>query len=192
MAIDTLTERLTYEEWLKLPETNQPHEVIDGVIRMSPAPVSEHQWIVQNLQSALVPFVRSRHLGVVLASPVDVLIQRDPLRTRQPDALFLCAERTGIRGRKELRGMPVIEVAPDLCIEVLSPSNVRTATDEKLEDYRRIGVRECWLVSPEGETVEVLALAPEGITRSGLYGPGDTVNSAALPDLELKVDEVFA
>jgi Uma2 family endonuclease len=192
MAIDTLSERLTYEAWLKLPETKQPHEVIDGVMRMAPAPVWEHQWIVQNIESALVPFVRSRHLGVVLSSPVDVVIKREPLRTRQPDLMFLSTERTGIRGRKELAQAEAASLAPDLCVEVLSPSNTRLAMDEKLEDYRTAGVLECWLVSPEAETVEILALSPEQITRTGLYGSGDSVISAVLPDLPLTVDEVFA
>ncbi|MBI3945633.1 MAG: Uma2 family endonuclease [Armatimonadetes bacterium] len=51
---------------------------------------------------------------------------------------------------------------------------------------------ECWLVSPEAETVEVLRLSPEGAERAGLFGGGDRVHSELLPELELAVDRVFA
>ena len=114
------------------------------------------------------------------------------LRTRQPDVLFLSSERTGIRGRRELREQPVIEAAPDLTVEVLSPGETRPDVLAKLEDYRAIGVRECWLVSPEAETVEVLRLGPAGWERDGLHGRGDQVRSVVLPELHLPVDHVFA
>src|SRR5262249_9017275 len=149
------------------------------------------QWTAFHLARKLVGHVEERDLGVVLIAPVDVVIQKEPLRTRQPDLLFLSSERTGIRGRKELRQMPQIEVAPDLVIEVLSPSDTRRAMDEKIEDYRRLGVRECWLVSSEAETIEVLRLTGEQVERLGLFGRGDAVRSEVLPELALTVDEVF-
>lgn len=192
MATQTLTERLTYEEWRKLPESNRPCEIVDGVVHMPPAPASDHAWITDIVARELSGHVRPRQLGVVLTAPVDVVIQKDPLRTRQPDALFLDAGRTGIRGRKELRDMPVIDVPPELVVEVLSPSETRTTVAEKLGDYRAIGVRECWLVSPEGETVEVLRITPDGVERSGLFGAGDRVRSEVLPELDLAVDAIFA
>ena len=192
MAVQTVTERLTYEDWLRLPATNQPHEILDGVIRMTPAPASDHQWIAGNLHDALRHLAHSGRLGVVLSAPVDVVIRKDPLRTRQPDVLFLSSERTGIRGRRELREQPVIEAAPDLTVEVLSPGETRPDVLAKLEDYRAIGVRECWLVSPEAETVEVLRLGPAGWERDGLHGRGDKVRSVVLPELHLPVDHVFA
>ncbi len=192
MLSQPTTERLTYDEWRKLPETTQPHEVIDGVIRIPPAPRSDHQWTVAALFRGVDSHVRDRQLGVVLPAPVDVVIQKEPLRTRQPDLLFLSFERTGVRGRKELQQMPVIEVAPDLVIEVLSPSDTRSAMDDKIEDYRRLGVHECWLVSSEAETIEVLRLTAEQVERSGLFGRGDTVRTKVLPGLALLVDELFA
>jgi Uma2 family endonuclease len=192
MLSQPITERLTYDDWRKLPETTQPHEVIDGVIRMPPAPSSDHQWTVAGLFRPLDRHVEERALGVVLMAPVDVVIQKEPLRTRQPDLLFLSGERTGVRGRKELRQMPQIEVAPDLLVEVLSPSDTRSSLDDKIEDHRRLGVRECWLVSSEAETIEVLHLTVERVERLGLFGRGDTVRSEALPELALSVDELFA
>jgi Uma2 family endonuclease len=131
-------------------------------------------------------------LGVVLMAPVDLLIQREPLRTRQPDILYLSADRTGIRGRAQLRGLPFLEIPPDLVVEVLSPSNTRRDIESKLEDYRRIGVKECWLVSPEAETIDVLRLSAQSTTAAvGIFGIDGTLRSEVLGDFTLYVRDIF-
>jgi Uma2 family endonuclease len=151
--------RVTYEQWLKMPRTTQPHEVIDGEITMSPAPSSMHQWMLSELLDALRSHVRGAALGIVLPSPIDLIISKSPiLRTRQPNILFLNGERTGVRGPKDLEDMPSIEVVPDLVVELLSPNEYRRTLAGKLEDYATLGVQEAWLVSHESETVEVLTL----------------------------------
>ena len=61
-------------------------------------------------------------LGVVLVAPIDLIIQRSPLRIRQPDILYLSAERTGVKGRAELKGLPALEMSPDLVVEILPPA----------------------------------------------------------------------
>jgi Uma2 family endonuclease len=190
MAVETKT--ISYDEYLAMPETNQPCEVIDGEMIMSPAPTTEHQWIIGNILDALRAFVKKRKLGVVLVSPVDVIIRRAPLRTRQPDILYLSAERSGIKGRAELRALPVLEIAPDLAVEVLSPSDTRRAITGKLRDYQIIGVRECWLVSPEAETVEVLRLSSAAATTVKIFGLNDTLRSEVLPTFKLKLKDIFS
>lgn len=187
-----IKKKISYEEYLAMPETNLRYEIVDGEMIMSPAPTSEHQWFLSNLFDALRAYVKRKKLGVVLPAPVDVLIRKAPLKTRQPDILFLSAERTGITGRAQLRDMPVIEVAPDLVVEVLSPSDTRGVLRNKLQDYIKIGVRECWLISPQAETVEVLRLSLEGAKRIHLFGAGDMLRSEILPGFKMKVDEIFA
>ena len=108
-----------------------------------------------------------RRLGRVFIAPLDIVIRRDPLRTRQPDLMFISNARRYIIGRQ------VIEGGPDLVIEILSPSNTRRELEAKLRDYQSIGVREAWIVATQGQTVEVLQLSAGGIERSGLYGLGD-------------------
>jgi Uma2 family endonuclease len=183
--------RLTYEAWLALPETKQRYEIVDGVLIMPPAPTPDHQWVTMELSARLRSFVNQKELGVVLAAPVDLLIRREPLRTRQPDILYLSAERTGIRGRAELRGLQFLEIPPDLVVEVLSPSNTRREIESKLEDYRQISVRECWLVSPEAETLEVLRFSTEGATTVGIFGVDGTLRSEVLGDFTLPIREIF-
>lgn len=184
MAVDT--QKLTYEEFLKLPETRQRYEVIDGELRfMSPGPTTQHQRILRNLFLLLDRFVETHSLGEVLFAPLDILIRRAPLRTRQPDLLFVSQQRQGIIGSQH------IEAGPDLVVEVLSPANTRANVEEKLDDYWTIQVQECWLVSPEARTVEVLRHGSHGFERTGLYGMGDVITSAILPDLRVQVTDIW-
>ena len=187
-----LKKKISYEEYLRMPEINLRYEIIDGEMIMSPAPTSEHQWFLSNLFFEIRQFVKRKKLGVALFAPIDVLIRKNPLRTRQPDLLFLSTERTGVKGREELKDMPVIEISPDLVVEILSPSDRSTVLQGKLQDYARIGAQECWLISPEAETVEVLRFTPAGIMRVNLYGAGDTLRSDLLPGFKMKVDDIFA
>ncbi len=183
MAIQTQT--LTFDAYLALPEIKQRYEVIDGeLIYMSPAPTPDHQILLRNLFRRLDRFVSEHNLGEVLFTPLDVLIRRAPLKTRQPDILFVSQARTGIIGRQ------LIEEGPDVVVEILSPANTRSELEEKLGDYWRIQVKECWLVSPEGMTIEVLRHGDRGYERTGLFGVGDEIRSEALPTFRLRVEDI--
>ena len=189
--MSTQAKKLTFDAWQALPETKQRYEIEDGVLIMPPAPTADHQWIMMELAVRLSNFANERDLGVVLTAPVDLLIQREPLRTRQPDILYLSAERTGIKGRAELRGLQYLEIPPDLVVEVLSPSNTRREMENKLEDYRQIGVHECWLVSPEAETIEVLRLSLEEIATEATFGVDGDLRSEVLGDFTLQLRGIF-
>ena len=189
--MSTKTEKLTFDAWLALPETKQRYEIVDGVLMMPPAPTADHQWIMQKILFPLSNFVVGKDIGVVLAAPVDLLIQREPLRTRQPDILYLNAERTGIRGRAELKGLQFLEIPPDLVVEILSPSNTRRDLEGKLADYLAIGVLECWLVSPEAETLEVVRLSAQGTEVVDIIGVDGSLRSGILEEFTLDLGEVF-
>jgi len=176
---------LTYAEYLDLPEMKARYSIVDGELVMAAAPTTEHQRCILELALKLTPVVRERRLGEVFIAPVDIVIRRDPLRTRQPDLLFISNARRHIIGRQ------VVEGGPDLVIEILSPSNTRRELEEKLRDYQSINVRETWIVAKQGQTVEVLQLSPERIDRSGLYGLSDLIVSQVLPELRLMVDDIF-
>jgi Uma2 family endonuclease len=183
MTLDV--KHLTYAEYLALPEMKARYSIVDGELVMAAAPTTEHQRCILELALKLTPVVREHHLGEVFIAPVDIVIRRDPLRTRQPDLLFIS------NARRYIIGQQVIEGGPDLVIEILSPSNTRREMDEKLRDYQSMSVREAWIIAPQGRTVEVLQLSPERIERLGLYGLGDTIVSQVFPDLRLTVAEIF-
>jgi Uma2 family endonuclease len=185
------TKRLTFDEWQALPETNQICEVVDGVLVMPPGPLGEHPWTINVILGALLPYLADSGLGLAFAAPYDVLIRRDPLRVRQPDILVVNSESTGIDRPADLVGLPFIERPPLLVVEVLSPSNTPRDIEQRLADYRSIGVPECWLASFPNRTVEVLRLTPEGAVSVATYGLGDTLRSEVLPGFALAIDEVF-
>lgn len=106
------------------------------------------------------------------------------MRTRQPDLLFVSSERTSILGDQ-------VDGAPDLVAEILSPSNTRSDLEAKLADYATLGVRECWLVSPEARSPEVLVLIEGSWVRQTISGLGEHVQSQVLPELDLEVDRLF-
>ena len=178
------TRKLTYEEYLETPEIKARYDIVDGEMIMAPAPTVRHQVILGQLFSLLNPFVKEHQLGVVLFAPFDMLIQRDPLRIRQPDLIFVSNERADILEDR-------VQGPPNLAADILSPSNTRSDIESKLSDYGSLGVDECWLVSPEARTVEVLQLEEGAWNRLFIRGLGDQVESVVLPGLALPVSQLF-
>jgi Uma2 family endonuclease len=183
MTVDL--KHLTYQQYLELPEMRARYSIVDGELVVEATPTPSHQALLLELVLKLSPFVRERHLGKVVIAPLDIVIRREPLRTRQPDLMFIS------HWRRSIVGQQVIEGGPDLVIEILSPSNTLSDVQGKLQDYQRVSVREAWIVSPQALTVQVLQLSPKHIERLGLYGLGDSIVSHVLPELHLTVAEIF-
>ena len=184
-ATTTTQTRLTYEEYLKEPESMLRYEIVDGEMIMSAAPHVEHQRSLKRAFRPIDRFVVEHELGEVLFAPVDIIVQREPLRTRQPDLLFINNEGAAIIQDGRVHG------GPDLVVEILSPSNTRVGIEAKLTDYARIGVRECWLAAPEGRTVETLLLEGGEWQRLAIRGAGENVETVVLQGLELPVSNIF-
>ncbi len=181
---------ISYEDYLLMPEMNQRYEIIDGDLQMTPSPTKRHQKLVLRIASLLESFVSEQNLGEVLHAPMDVLIERHlKLRTRQPDVLYLKTQTGADVSTSDDSNF--ITMAPDLVVEVLSSSDSRRSVGEKLKDYQKIGVKECWLVSPEGETIEVLDLSGKEVSTVALCGGGGHLTSKVLPDLSLTVRHIF-
>src|SRR3990172_11022780 len=106
--------KMTYDQYCLLPEDGKQYELIDGELCMTPAPRPKHQEIVLRIAQELDGFVRKNGLGKVFVSPVDVLLDRHTVV--QPDVLFISQSRVSIVGEEAIEG------APDLVVEVLSPS----------------------------------------------------------------------
>ena len=182
---------LTFDEWQSLPETKRRCEVVDGVLFMPPGPMGEHQWLGIEIAISIRAFVNGQGLGIVVTAPYDVLIQREPLRVRQPDIMVVNAELTGIRCPADLVGLPFLESPPLLVVGVISPSNTRRHVEGKLADYRSIGVLECWLADFPARTVTVLRLGADAAVTVAVYGMGDTLRSEVLPGFGLAVADIF-
>lgn len=186
----TIPQLLTYEQYLAEEETNLRYDILDGERIFMPNPTRQHQKISFKIASALYDYNQQVDFGEMIQAPCDVLITRVPLRTRQPDVLLIshaqlahCAPDTDPNA---------LEAAPELVVEILSPSETRSIRAGKINDYGTIGVRECWVVSPDPQTVEVLALTPDGANSVALYDIAQTVQSVTFPDLTVPVADLFA
>jgi Uma2 family endonuclease len=174
--------RFTYEDYLLLPEDRR-YEIIDGDLFMTPAPGTPHQRLIGRLYSYLDDHVRSRKLGEVLMAPCDVVLS--PTDVVQPDLLFVTAGRSAIVGEK------FISAAPDLVVEVLSPSTEDRDRTVKTKLYARFGVRELWIADPETKRIEVLTNSGDGFRQEAVFGLGTVLRSTLLPGLEIPIAEVF-
>jgi Uma2 family endonuclease len=179
--------RLTYQDLLRLPDDLLRHELIDGEHYVSPAPAVKHQDIVLNLGHILLTFVRAHHLGKVMIAPVDVLFSEHDVV--EPDVLYVSSAH-GDRVRERY-----VAGAPDLVIEVLSPSNRGYDRIKKLRLYEAQGVPEYWIVDPAAETVEVYRASTGGgpLARhaSLSVAASDTLETPLLPGLRIPLHEVF-
>ncbi|MQA89403.1 MAG: hypothetical protein GEU90_04090 [Gemmatimonas sp.] len=147
MATQPEEKRWTYSEFARLPDDGKRYEVIAGELYVSPSPRTLHQLISSRLSRALGGFVEKHGLGWVLAAPVDVLFAEGNYMV--PDLVFVPRERVGIVSD---RG---IEAAPDLIVEIVSPSSARVDRGPKLQQYMRFGVPLYWVVDPDAGHVEV-------------------------------------
>ena len=195
MAITTAqptTGRLVvdWEGYLNLPEDLTHYEIIDGEVIPLASPTLKHQEIVLTLAERLRQFTRAKRLGKVLTAPFDFVIRRAPVRTRQPDLFFLSRDR--LHDWAQLQEQPRLEFAPDLVIEILSPSETYTYWSEKLQDYFVLGVPEVWLVDVDKRAIEVQVREAWGYRSLGWFAGEQVVPSRVLADLELKPAEVFA
>lgn len=177
--------KLSFEEFCQFPESNLPHELINGELRMPAAPTWRHQEILGNIYVALRRHVKEKNLGRVALAPVDVVLDRTRPLVLQPDVLYVSRERAGIIQDK-------VYGAPDLTVEIFSGGGAVFDRTEKAAFYAQYGVREYWLVDPDAETVEVRRLQPQGYETVGRFARGDTLRSTLLPDLELPADQIFA
>ena len=174
----------TYAEYRLLPEDAPRYEILEGVGYLAPSPGGRHQKISANLEFQLLQHVRAGGHGEVFDAPFDVVLSE--IDVVQPDLLFIAAEHMEIVRDRGVFG------APDLVVEILSPSNSWRDLQEKLALYKRYGVREYWIVDVESRTVDVWRSRESALdTRRVVSGDG-TIQSSVLPGLEVPLAEVFA
>jgi Uma2 family endonuclease len=174
--------RFTYSDYKLLPEDRR-YEVIEGELRMTPAPTTTHQRISRNVGFALHVHVSERSLGEVLQAPCDVVLSETDVV--QPDILFVSRDRSAIVKEAAIEG------APDLVVEILSPATATRDRVAKAKLYARHGVRELWLVDPGERSLELHVNEGEGFRQIATYGESDTLRSPLLPDFTLPLARVF-
>jgi len=182
--------RLDWEAYLRWEDDLTHYEIIDGEVHLLPTPILKHQLVQAKLMDRIRSYLNLNRLGELLAAPFDFVVRREPLRTRQPDLFFLSSARES-EWRDRL-SEPRLEIAPDLVIELLSPSDTYQRWKEKLQDYHQLGVREVWAVDVEAGEIEVLVREEGGYRSLGWFSGEQLVPTQVLTGLTLTPAEVFA
>ena len=184
MALHDLRRRkLTYEDYLLIPEDGQRHEILDGEHYVTAAPFLRHQRISIRLSSRLFFFVDRHGLGEILTAPADVILS--PNDVVQPDILFISKARARIAEEKNVQG------APDLVIEIFSKSTRTRDEGLKLERYEVLGVAEYWTVDPETRTAKVYRREGERLETAAEISTDGALSTPLLPGLEIPLSEIF-
>jgi len=181
--------KYSYADYLASDEDIR-YEVISGeMISMSPSPTPKHQDVVDELTAEFKMFLRGKEC-MAFSAPMDVCLfakngtkYEDIKDWVQPDLMILC-DRSKI-GKNNIIG------APDLIIEVLSPSTARNDRWVKFNSYEKAGVKEYWIVDPLNMTVEVYVLEMQSYRRRGVFEKDDSLTVVIFPELEVDLKNVF-
>ncbi len=176
-------QKATYDDYALLPE-GAKYQLIDGEIVEMPTPIVAHQRVVVNLAFEFERLNREKKLGRVLVAPMDVFL--DTFNTFQPDVMFISNERLAIIGTDMVRG------APDLVVEVLSPSTAYYDLRKKMPIYFKYGVKECWIVDVSEGTVERYAWIDGEPKRISKSTGCEKITTPILPDFEIPTEQIFA
>ncbi len=175
--------KLTYEDYAKTPEWER-WELIDGVLIMSAAPNLMHQNVQMNLSFLVESWVRGHGLGKVYTPDTDVVFS--DTETVQPDLVFVSNERAHILTAANIRG------APDLVVEILSPSTAKLDWRDKMDMYERHGVAEYWVVDPVGYMLWQFRLSDGKYALHATFEEEDALTTPTLEGFSLPMGEVFA
>lgn len=188
MALPAKQERYTFADYLTWDEYPR-YELIDGEAIMLASPAAVHQLISAELMRQFGNYLEGKKCRV-LSAPFDVrLFEEEGDRPEdvgtvvQPDISVICdrdkLDEHGCKG------------APDLTLEILSPSSARHDLLVKLNLYQRAGVREYWVVSPEQKTVQVFLHSGGLLRLHEVYGPKDVAKVNILDGCFIELSRVF-
>ena len=173
--------KLTYEDYARLPD-DERCELIDGELIPMPSPKKIHQRLILDM-SWILRRLEEMGLGELFIAPFDVILSR--FNVVQPDLIFISNARSHIITEDNIRG------APDLLVEILSPSTAGYDRTTKRNLYARHGVGEYWLVDPYAKTITVLLLGADGYDTHAIFGEGDILTSPTLAGFALNLSELF-
>ncbi|WP_051276593.1 Uma2 family endonuclease [Desulfovirgula thermocuniculi] len=173
----------TYADYAQLPE-GAPYQLIGGKLVMTPAPTPRHQAILRRLGVKMANFVEEKGTGAVYFAPVDVYLQETEVL--QPDIVFISRERFFIIGAEKIEG------APDLVVEILSPSTAYYDLRHKFKVYARCGVKEYWIVDPMEKSIEVYGGEGGRFTLIAKAEGTGKVESRIIEGFAVELEEVFA
>jgi len=176
-------ERVSVEDYRAMPEGGPRYQLIGGELHMAPAPNLYHQKVSWNLAKLFSRYLDAHPVGQAFYAPCDVYL--DACNVVQPDLLFVANGNLGILGEDGIHG------APDLVIEILSPSTALLDTKTKRAIYARAGVKEFWIVDPTLQQVHLYDFARDAAKAVRLVEDDEAFETPLLPGLTISAVEVF-
>jgi Uma2 family endonuclease len=179
--------RLTYDDFVRIPDDGKRHEIIDGVHFVTPSPNLRHQDLVLRLGVALANCLDAHpERGRVFVAPFDVVFSFHDVV--EPDVIFVAPDQLNILTDQNIQGTPA------LVVEILSPSTRKRDLQPKRQLYERSGVREYWLVDPDLDSVTIYRRAGDGsfprvaeLTKAAL----DTLETPLIPGSSIELSRLF-
>ncbi len=176
------TQRYRAQDLERLADSDQRYELVQGELIEMPPPSKEHGLIIASLIAALLPFIRANGLGQLMAE-AGFQLSADPDTVRAPDVAFI----------RQARIVPTsggyYPFAPDLAVEVISPSNSVGAVQAKIAQYFESGAQQVWLIYPASRTLYIHS-SPKAVR---ILDTTDTLEGGELlPNFSLPVSELFA
>lgn len=173
---------LTAEDLYDLPDDGRRRELVRGELRTMPPAGFRHGLVCTHVIARLSAFVHEHSLGAVVSNDTGFILERDPDTLRGPDVAFVAAERVP----EDQAGFA--ELAPDLVVEVVSPSDRVQDVNQKAREYLDAGVRLVWVVDPRSRTATVHR--PDGGTV--LIGDAALDGEDVLPGFRLPLPDLFS
>lgn len=172
------TPKISFEEWLQLPE-DLLSEWVDGEVQHRMPPIPDHQILSSWLDSLLSHWVEEHDAGIIIPSPVAMRLPNRP-SGREPDILFLARESVGRLQRTHIDG------PADLVIEIISPESRARDRREKLLEYEAAGIPEYWIIDPERQRVEWHQRGEDGLYELSSPDAEGVYRSRVLPGLWMR------
>jgi Uma2 family endonuclease len=174
----------TYEEYLRLPDDGNRYEIVEGELLVTPSPLKQHQVALQMLSHLFLGYLESHPVGQCFIAPFDVILSANTVV--EPDLLFVTKERLSVATEKGLTA------APDLVVEVLSPTTRRRDLGVKRQAYAKHGVREYWIVDPEARSVEIYVLRRRVFVKKVEATSGEVESPLVVPGLSIPLAKLFS
>ena len=172
------------DEFLLHPAASERSELVRGRIRVMTPASGKHGLVSGNIFGLLRSHVRLHRLGICFADSTGYILPNLPNTVRAPDASFVRTDRLPAGGVSD----GFLLLAPDLAIEVLSPSESVMSVSEKLDDYFAAGTRAVWVIDPDARSVTVHELGAAPVAT----GNDDTLRGGSvLPAFACDVAELF-
>lgn len=175
-------ELFTAADYREMPEDGKRYQLIEGELIMAPAPNTFHQFVQGNTHYILKAHLQRHPIGTVLGAPCDVYL--DEHNVYQPDLLYLTREHANRIRDDGLHG------APDLVIEILSPSTAGLDR-RKRSHFAAAGTVEFWQIDPALRQIQRFVFAENRTKPVSLVDEPETFTSPLFPGLVLATAEIF-